>query len=308
MVAVAAFVAALVAFSGQPEMLARDFTYTWRGAQAVLAQQNPYDVIRPTGPYPFEMWFMYPLTAALAAIPLALAPVQLAGALFAAIGAGVLTFALSAQGMGRLWLLLSVPFGMSVVLAQWAPLLVAAAFLTPLAWLLTCKPIGLALFVMRPSWRAAAWCAAFIVLAFAVQPSWLGDWVQNARAVTGHAPPVLHPLGAVALLALLRWRTPEARLVGIMALIPQNLYFYDQLPLLLVGRSGRGTLTLTVLSWIAWGVTRMRCDSDMFCGDAARMPVLLLLYVPATLMVLLDDAGRARLGHWWKVVQTAASS
>src|SRR5690554_5523471 len=164
-------------------MLARDFTYPWRGARALLEGHNPYEFIRPTGPSPFDMWFMYPLTAALAVLPLAFAPVQLAGALFVALGAGLLSYVLTAEGMGRLWILASAPFGMAVVLAQWSPLLIAAAFLTPLAWLLTCKPIGFALFVARPGWRAAALCAVFIGIAFAIQPTWFVEWVRNARTV-----------------------------------------------------------------------------------------------------------------------------
>lgn len=298
-IGVACGLAAAIAFAMQPELQARDFTYWWRGARALLAGQNPYDVIRPTGAYPFESWFMYPLTAPIAALPLALLRVQLAGSLFVAIGAGLFTYVLSENGMGRLWLLLSAPFGLSIVLGQWAPLLIAAAFLTPLAWLLTCKPIGLALFIARPSRRAAALCAAMVALTFVVEPTWLADWIRNAGTVVGHRAPALHPVGAVALLAFLRWRQPEGRLVGAMALIPQNLYFYDQLPLLLVARSGRAAFTFAVLSWAAWGVTSMRCDNSFFCGKAAEMPVLALLYLPATVAVLFDTKVFSWISRRW---------
>lgn len=288
LIGIAAGIAALLAFGKMPDMLARDFTYPWRGARALVEGQDPYQVIRPAGPSPFDMWFMYPLTASLAVLPLAFAPVQLAGALFVAAGAALLTYALSTNGMGKLWILASAPFGMAVVLAQWSPILIAAAFLTPLAWLLTCKPIGLALFVARPGWRAASLCAAFLALAFAVQPSWLLQWVRNAQTVSAHGAPVLHPLGALSLLALLRWRRPEARLVGAMTLIPQNLYFYDQLPLLLVARSGRSTFLLVVLSWVAWGLTKWRCTDTHFCGHEAQIPILALVYAPAALTILLE--------------------
>jgi hypothetical protein len=297
LIGVASGLAAAIAFAMRPELEARDFTYWWRGARELMAGRNPYETIRPTGVYPYESWFMYPLTAPLATLPLAWLRAPIAGALFVSLGAGLLTWVLSHQGMGRLWILLSAPFGMAVVLGQWAPLLVAAAFITPLAWLLTCKPIGLALFVMRPSWRAVALCAALVAVTFVVQPTWLMDWVRNARTVTGHGAPVLHPLGAIALLALLRWRQPEGRLVGAMALIPQNLYFYDQLPLLLVARSGRSALAFAVLSWVAWGLTSLRCDNTYFCGKEAELPVLTLLYLPATLVVLADFTFVKRLSR-----------
>lgn len=299
LVGVAAAIAAALAFQRYPEMLARDFTYPWRGARVILQGGNPYDVIRPIGPPPNDMWFMYPLTAALVALPLAGLSAQAAGALFAGVGAALLTYAISDRGMGRLWILLSTPFAMAVVLAQWSPLLIAGALLTPLAWSLTCKPIGLALYISRPAWRVTLICAAAVLMALLVQPSWVADWIRNTRTLTSHRPPVFHPIGAFALLALLRWRMPEARLVAAMSLMPQNLYYYDQLPLLLAARTGRGALLLTTLSWIAWGFTRLRCSDPHYCGADAVEPILTLIFVPATLLVLLREDGPAWVGSQW---------
>lgn len=289
-------------------MLARDFTYPWRGARAILDGQNPYAFIHPTGPAPYDMWFMYPLMAPLSILPLAVLSVQAAGVLFVGLGAGLLTYSLSGDGMGRLWLLLSAPFAMSVVLAQWSPILIAAALLTPLSWLLTCKPIGLALFAWRPSWRAVVLCSLAIGVSFLVQPIWLVEWIRNARTVPAHGAPVLHALGSVALLSLIRWRRGDARLVATMALIPQNLYFYDQLPLLLVARRGWLACAYTLLTWVAWWMTSMRCELKFFCGPQAELPVLGLLYLPATLIVLLDSESISWLGRLRRKWRTNSAS
>src|SRR6202034_1753844 len=42
-----------------PQFVARDYTYSWRAAQALLHGQNPYLVIRPTRPYPYENYYYY---------------------------------------------------------------------------------------------------------------------------------------------------------------------------------------------------------------------------------------------------------
>ena len=288
-IAVAAAIAAWLAFQRVPEMLARDFTYPWWGARALLAGQNPYDVIRPVGPPPNDMWFMYPLTAPLAVAPLAPLPAQVAGALFSGLSAGLLAFVLSATGGLRSFLLfLSPSFGFAIVLGQWSPLLVAAALAWPLSWALVCKPtIGLPLFLYRPSWRAAIACTAFLVITLVIQPSWPLDWWRNSQRLDGHFIPLLRPFGFVAVLALLRWRRPEGRLVGTMTLVPQNLYFYDQLPLFLAATTVRRTLLLILLSWSAWWIGRIGCATPRYCGPESELWIILLMYLPATFMALL---------------------
>src|SRR5512138_3150710 len=62
---------AYFALAATPEHLAKDFSWPWRAANALLHGQNPYTVIRPTGAYPYNAGFFYPLPAALAALPFA---------------------------------------------------------------------------------------------------------------------------------------------------------------------------------------------------------------------------------------------
>lgn len=276
-----------LAFQQRPDMLARDFTYPLRGALAVLDGQNPYEVIRPAGPPPYDYPFMYPLTAAIAAIPFALLPMQLAGVVFVILGVGALAYFVSGRGPGQLWVVLSVPFIMTVVLAQWGPLMMAGTMTPILGWALAAKPtIGLALFAYRPDWRTGAVALALTGLAFVVQPGWLADWFAAVKGLPGHPIPASRPLGFLAALALIKWRKPEARLVGVMALVPQNLYFYDQLALWLVARNGRTALALTITSWLALLATRAQCGDRLFCGPEAELSILGLIYLPAAIIAL----------------------
>ena len=299
-IGIGAALAALLVFLSAPAHVAKDFTYAWRAAHALLRGMDPYAVIRPTGPYPFESQFMYPLTAAVAAVPFAPFAAPVAGALFVGVGTALLAYLLGRGGMGRLWVFASAPFAVSVALGQWPPLLMAAALATPLAWLLTCKPtLGAALMAYRPDARAFAACAVFVLATIAMRPDWPLEWLAATRSVARHEPPVLHPLGLVPLLALLRWRRPEARLVAAMVLVPQNLYWYDQLPLWLAARTGRSAFALTASSWMGWGLTALSCPVGRLCGPQAEPWVLTFLYLPATAIVLLDAEGLAALKRWW---------
>jgi hypothetical protein len=272
-----------------PAFVAKDFTYPWRAARALLAGQDPYVVMQPTGPYPYDSRFPYPIAAALVAVPLAWLSAALAGAAFVGLSGAALTWALTARGggMGRLWMLASAPFAMALTLGQWAPLLIAGALLPAVAWALALKPtLGLALFAARPSRAALVGGAVLCGAGLLVLPAWPVEWVRAASFTVGHPPFVGQSWGWLPLLALLRWRDGDARLVAVLACVPQNPYFYDQLPLWLVARSGRAAAALTALSWIALAGAQATCTEPFYCGEAARPWVLWLLYVPATLLVL----------------------
>ena len=292
-IGVAAGIAALLVFASEPLFAAKDFTYPWRAARALLAGRDPYQVIRPTGPYPFESYFPYPLPAAFVGIPFAWLPPGVGGALFFGLSTGALAYALTRQGMGRLWLFCSPSFAMAAALGQWSPLIMAGALMTPFAWALTCKPtIGAALFAYRPSRRTVWIGLAVLALSLVVLPRWPLEWIAAARHAPHHYAPVLRPLGALALVALVRWRTPEGRLVAAMSCVPQNLYFYDQLPLWLAARSGRAAAALTASSWIAFYMTERACGTELFCGREAEPWVIALIYLPAAAIVLVE--GRRR--------------
>lgn len=292
-IGVAAAIGALLVFISEPRFAAKDFTYPWRAARALLAGLDPYRVIRPTGPYPFESYFPYPLPAALVGVPFAPLPAAVGGALFFGLSSGALAYALTRDGMGRLWLFCSPSFAMAAALGQWSPLVMAAALVAPLGWALACKPtLGAALFLYRPSWRALWMGLVFVALSLLILPRWPLEWLEATRHVPHHFAPVLRPFGALALLALVRWRAPEGRIVAAMSLVPQNLYFYDQLPLWLAARSGWAGAALTATSWLAFVAVRLSCDDPHFCGREAEPWVIALLYLPAVAIVLFEGRHR----------------
>ena len=68
----------------------RDFGQAWFAAGAVLRGENPYALIGPGLEFDWPWPFIYPLTSAIAAIPLAPFPEHVAVVIFSMIGGGVL--------------------------------------------------------------------------------------------------------------------------------------------------------------------------------------------------------------------------
>jgi hypothetical protein len=282
--------------------LAADFTWPWRAARLLAEGQNPYAVIRPEGDYPFQAYFYYPLTAALAAAPFALLPPYLAGALFFGVSSGLLAFALSVDGWKRMGVFLSAPYWVALAVAQWSPLLAAAALLPGLGWLLACKPnVGLAGFVYRPTWAALMGGGIFGILSLLLLPSWPWDWRATLGTLAGHPPAILIlPLGPLLLLALLRARAPEGRLLLALSIFPQLLFFYDQLILWLIPASFMAGAIYAALSWagyFAWRITSI----DPASGEILRQPtqfILWAVYLPALVMVVWTPEVKQRLLSW----------
>lgn len=253
---------------------AHDFTWPWTAARLLLAGGDPYGLHLSSA----AAWrdpFYYPLPAALLAVPLAWCDAETAGALWAALGAAVLTAGVLRRAP-HLWpLLLSAPAVIGVRNAQWAPLLVGAALLwPPLLGLAAAKPtLGLALWLRRPSWRALPLGLVLLAASFLAAPGWLDGWRQAAHSAP-HAIPLLQPGGWLLALAALRLGSPRARLLLALACCPQILYFYDQLPLLLCAGSRGRCAALALLSWLAYAV------------GPHGPPIVALLYLPALLCVL----------------------
>ena len=149
------------------------------------------------------------------------------------------------------------------------------------------KPnLGLALLSYRPSRGAILGCIVVGLVSFAFLPSWLLDWHPNTASLVGHPPPILTPVGALVLLALLRWRRPEARLLLAMACVPQLLFFADQLPLFLIPRTRREMMTLTLCSAIGFFVWYIRFADNPAYVLAAAPYVIWSSYLPCLAMVL----------------------
>ena len=254
-----------------------DFIWAWRGGQVLLAGGDPYAYMNPGAPPPFSTGFYYPLTAAIVGIPFSWASLPLGGALFVATSAALLAYGLLRAGEShRLPLFLSVPYLAAISQAQWAPLLMAAVLVPGIGWLLAVKPhVGAALFLRRPRWSTAIACAAFLALALALDPRWPLKWLGVVRHSPYHRSPILAlPLGPLLLLAALRWRRPEARLLLVLACVPQYAGFYDTLPLFLVTRTRRQSWALVAAGWLTLLATGVVHDRAMLMQLGLYFPAL----------------------------------
>jgi hypothetical protein len=274
--------------------LAGDFTVSWLAAQALAAGNNPYETVRRLGSYPFNTPFFYPLPAALAALPLAWLPPQLAGAMFFGVSSGLLAYAVTREDGRYLPLFLSAPFLVALALAQWSPLMLAACFLPALGWLLACKPnLGIPVLISRPTWRALVSLAVFGLISLAVRPTWLLDWRTVISGPSFHiAPFLVFPAGWLLLLAAARWREPGGRLLLAMALLPQSMWFYDQLILWALPRSLAQSWLLTISSWLAYLLWWLESDGNQPVSGQTNPGkyIILFIYLPALLMTLFPNA------------------
>jgi hypothetical protein len=281
-----ATVAATVAWlSMGPSGLAKDFTLSWTAANHVLAGHDPYGEMRPTGVYPFNVPFYYPLPAALLATPFAPIPVRYAGVAFVFVSFGIAAVALMRDSAPRVAMLLGFPAVMAATLGQWSPLLVAATVVPAVQLVLPVKPtLGAAAFASRPARLGVVLALLVLGLCFVIQPGWLASWrAAVSGAWTSYTSPFRwgHGAGVVLLAALVWWRDPGARLLGVMALAPQLPLFYDQLLVQAAARTRREVLVLVAASWVG-GLTWAFQGSPNAGGERpATLIILLSVYLPA---------------------------
>jgi SAM-dependent methyltransferase len=223
----------------------------------------------------------------LVALPLSYLDLALARAALMAIGIGFLTWALTRRAWWPLTALAGGQVFVAVQSVQWAPLLAAGMALAPLQYLWSIKPpTGLALFAAYPNRRTVIGGLVLFGLAFVVWPHWLDGWLAAAHRAP-HRVAVLRPGGVLLLLALLRWRLPEGRLLATLALVPLTPHLYEAVPLLLVARSRRELLALAAcgtIGLVAVAVLPQGPDPDH--GPIAWMEILVSCYLPALLVIL----------------------
>lgn len=276
----------------EPTTMGFDFTWPWRAARALLDGKNPYDVIRPSGPYPLDANFKFTLPAAVVAIPFAWVRPQVAAAAFSAISAALLSYALTAEEWGRLFILVSPPFLVNALSGQWSALLMAAAILPGLKWLWVCKPtVGGAMFVYRPTVRSGVVTLLVVLASLVILPSWPRDWLESVRTdpAQHYIAPVTLLGGPIMLASLTRWRTSEGRMMLILSFAPQALTFYSALPPLLAARTRMESLLLassSTLAWFGWQWALhgrpIQQSRPVYGGNW----ILWLCYVPALILVL----------------------
>lgn len=268
-----------------------DIEYPLRGARLVLQGIDPYAITRWDGRDLYGgAHLFYPPWTLVALLPLVWLPAPVAGGILFGTASAVLAYLLTRDGVWRAHVFLSGSFVIAASLAQWAPLLMIAALLPAAGVLWLLKPsVGLAAFAARPSWRTGIASAVIVAVVLLLVPRWVSEWLTSGAGSVQHIAPVRlwQWGGPLLLLAALRWRTPGGRLLLVLAVVPQFLFFYDQMLLWLVPRTRRESLALTmanqagVVLWIAWSI---------FIGGAyqqlARPFVMLFCYLPALVLVL----------------------
>jgi hypothetical protein len=275
-----------------------DFTFTWLAAKAVLRGVDPYVFVRHNVTPPWAHEYFYPLPAAFAGIPFAWMPVQLAAAIFVAVECAVLALFITRLGYWRLAMFVSAPIFQVLWSPQWSPLVTAAALTPPLLGILACKPqFALPLIGYQRSRRAVlvGVLVALVVAAISlvIEPEWPARWIavlRSAPVVSQYRVPMLSAWAPLLLLPALRWRRPEARLLLGMALVPQNMFFYDQLPLLLIPETRRELVLAVAASLVAYMIPFLVRfgPMDIAGRSAAFTPLVMLgMYGPAIALVLM---------------------
>jgi hypothetical protein len=270
---------------------AGDLAGPLEGARRIL--QGRHDIYaEPYAPYASRYALSYPLTTSFLVLPLAPLPPRIAALLFVGVTTAVAAFVLSRRGLDQLLLFASAPAFFAWCWAQWSPLLLIQGVA---AWTVIFgigKPqMGAVMFAFRPSWRGAAFAALATLATLAWSPTWPLDWLRGSwhapDEVREHAGALFAPGGVLLLLAAWKWRDPRARLLLALTIIPNRLWFYDQLALGLVPETTRRRIIWVLCSWLAaggWAVARQ------VTGGEARFALEALLvglvYGPALFFVL----------------------
>jgi hypothetical protein len=278
-------------FWSHPRQDPSDFAQPWAAARMLAHGENAYELIGPGRRFEHQWPLVYPATAAVVAMPFAWAPPRLADALFIGCGAALLAWALTRHTLAnpQLWVFASFPMMVSAQTVQWSPWLTAAAVMPWLGFLWAAKPsIGLAMLAAYPSRVAIAGAAAFVLLTVAIWPWWITAWVAALPSITHMSAPVTRWGGPLILLALIKWRRSDARLLAALACVPQTPVLYEVVPLFLLVRTFREATLLIVLTGIVGkSVGAIGAGMNYQTWMATNgLWMVWLVYLPCTAMVL----------------------
>ena len=234
----------------------KDFGYFWAAGRVLLEGGSPYQSL-----------YVYPLPAAVAAAPFAMLPAHWAVVLFVGLSMALCAFALTREGYQRLPILMSFPALTAMSTGQWSPLVLCAALGSGWGWVAALKPtLGAAMLARRLDWRGACWAAGFAALTLLIDPTWPLKWfraMQDFAGVRLHHIPVMVPGGFLLLLAAARWRTEDGRLILGMSLVPQSMFFYDQLALGLLARTFRQSLVCALWSYAVMAIAYLLAPKNL---------------------------------------------
>jgi hypothetical protein len=102
--------------------------------------------------------------------------------------------------------------------------------------------------------------------------------------------------GFLLLLALVRWKEPEARTLAALAFVPQTFSSYDSLLVFLVPRTRSEALVLVTTTTIVTGIIGYVGPARTYAETVHRFAPLriALVYLPAVAIVLLRRSGKSQ--------------
>jgi hypothetical protein len=243
------------------------------------------------GPHRWPL--MYPATAVVLLLPLTPLTDPMPIAVWTGLGAAGLAWTMTRRGWWGLLAFASGSYFHAFFLGQWSPLAVSGVAVPWAGAVWAGKPtIGAALFAGWPSKRAVLLGVAITAVSLALFPGWPREWVASWSKLPYVSSPVLRPGGFVLLLALLRWRVPEARMLAALALVPHTMVAYETLPLFLIPRRRIEMVLLSIASVAAYILSNRFAPAnevtDLSGAIAGYWPYwLVLMYLPALAMVLM---------------------
>jgi hypothetical protein len=286
--------AALAAILSARSMRTGDIDQVIFASRAMWEGRNPYTLIGPGLEFDWPWPLYYPLTGAVLLSPLAWLPVLAARTVFVFLSVALLTFAVMRHGSSRWPLFASTPFFYALLAAQWSMVLTAAFVLPWLTLVFVAKPnLAAAYFLSAPSRRgvlvALGATIVTLTISLVLVPGWPADWIAAVRSAPAFTAPVMHRGGPLLLLALMRWRQPEARLLLAMSVVPHNMVLYEALVLFLVPRTFRQSVLLAALSSVAvvFIILFVPMQPESAAGNYYQGDVMVALtYLPCLAMIL----------------------
>jgi hypothetical protein len=274
-----------------------DFGVSWIGAKAILEGVDPYPLVGRGRPFDYGWPLVYPGTALVALLPFGLLTEKGAATIFVGVSTFLLAFGITRNGWYLLPIFATEAFTNSARLGQWNIILTAALFFPWLASLSVVKPqVGLpVLFGSRSihSWAWAVLAGLFLLaVSFIVLPNWFREWLPLVRELKHMDPPITRFGGFLILLALLKWKRPEARLLLLLACMPQTPAWYGALPLFTIPKNFTESILLAVVASVggylgAWLVPSGLSENEFYSFLGSLY--VLTMFLPALILVLLRE-------------------
>ena len=258
---------------------AGDFGWALSTARTLLAGGDPYAFT------PDATHIPYPLPVALFGLPLLSLPDYFAAGIFMGLSSSLLCWGIMKFGRySMLMLFASGPYFFALTFTQWSPLVTAAWFIPALAPLLVLiKPqIAIPIASRKLSLRGLLFAAAILVITLVVYPTWPFRWLQTIGSFAKTIPVLALPAGPLLLLAALRWRQAEGRLLLLMAIMPIRSP-YDLLSVFILAKTRKQALSLVILSWVPFFLIQFDLLDDFPMGlycQVLLLPALWMLLSP----------------------------